>query len=169
MNAKGFFLSLVVILGSACISCGSLAQQSADHSNTGSSSIEGTKAGDLIPYIEAQQKAHVRESTGIYAYQCFTEVDLGRFKADSVHLKLAREARQSPRFRAIVAQLRTLPEEPRKAILAEARSVGHPTWAQLGRITTDGSGQTEAGQVAEKLIAGAIVHATEELLVELDR
>src|SRR6266849_6468635 len=102
MNAKGFFLSSVVILGAACISCGSVAQQSADRSNTESSSIAGAKAGDLISYIEAQQKAYVRESTGIYAYQCFTEVDLGRFKADSVHLRLAREARRSPRFRAIV-------------------------------------------------------------------
>jgi len=169
MNPKGFFLSSVIILGAACINCGSVTQQSADRSDQDSSSTAGTKARDLIPYIEAQQKAHVRESTGIYAYQCFTEVDLGRFKADSVHLKLAREAKGSPRFRAIVAQLKALPEDQRKAILAEARNVGHPTWAQLGHITTDGSGQTEAGQAAEGLIAGALVRMAEELLAELGR
>jgi hypothetical protein len=95
--------------------------------------------------------------------------DLGRFKSDSVHLKSAGQAKRSPRFRAIGAQLKTLPEEQRKAILAEACDAGHLTWAQLGRITTDGSGQTEAGQAAERLIAGAIVHMTEEMLIELDR
>lgn len=168
MKATGLALCLVFTMGIASIGCGSLAEQSTARSDQDSSSTVGVKGRDLISYIGAQQKEHVRESTGIYAYQCFTEVDLRRFRGDSVHLKVAREAKRSPRFRAIVAHLGTLPDAERKALLVEGRGVGHPTWAQLGRITTDGSGQTEAGQTAEGLIAEALVHMAEQMLVEVD-
>jgi hypothetical protein len=164
MNARitcvlGFFA--VTFIG-----CGSIVNQSHDRSDRGSSPTADTRARDLIPYIEAQQKACVRESTGIYAYQCFTDVDLDRFKADSVLLQIARNARRSQRFSNIVARLKSLPEEERNTILAKARGICHPTWAQLGRITTDGSGQTKAGHAAELLIAGALVRTADEMIAQ---
>lgn len=169
MYTRCFVLSLIFIVGLSCAGCGSVAERWTNTADRNSTSTADVGAQDLIPYVGTQQKAHVRESTGIYAYECFTDLDLSRFKADSVHLQVAREAKRSPRFRAIVAQLKALPEGQRKVILVEARNVGHPTWAQLGRITSDGSGQTTAGQAAEELIAGAIVRAAEEVLREPDR
>src|SRR5438874_664320 len=110
MKPTGLALCLVITMGIASIGCGSLAEQSTARSDQDSSSAVGVKARDFISYIGVQQKTHVRESTGIYAYQCFTDVDLRRFREDSVHLKVAREAKRSPRFRAIVAQLSALPD-----------------------------------------------------------
>jgi hypothetical protein len=161
-------IALLFIFGPS-IGCISETEKRADQPNQGSPSFVFVRAQDLIPYIEAQQRAHVRTSTGIYAYQCFTDEDLRRFETNSLHLKIARDSRRTPQLRAIVVQLMAVSQTERRAILTEGRGIGHPTWAQLGRITTDGSGQTDAGYAAERLIARAIVNVAEQMISGSDR
>jgi len=158
---KQFALTVLGLL-TAWLSCSLLCGQSSRDANL--SQAAQLVERDLIQYIKTQQGLHVRLSTGVLAHQCFTDADLDKFVAEGVHLSVARAARRSPSFLAIVVRLGTLSEEQRKLLLADARRFSHPTWAQLRRITEDGSGQTEAGQQAERLISGALVDAAEGIM-----
>jgi hypothetical protein len=59
------------------------------------------------------------------------------------------------KFTTTAQAIRGLPAQQRSEILNRAATIYKPTWAQLGRI--DRSGQTDAGQQAEREIARKIV------------
>ncbi len=61
---------------------------------------------------------------------------------------------------------KTLPKLP-EAVLAEAARIAHPTWAELGRITPDGAGQTEAGAAAERDISLSLVATIRTIIAEI--
>jgi hypothetical protein len=154
----------VVLLGAALAGCG-LAQQPSDSAPAAST---GARAEDLARYIRDEHRRHVRVSTGIYAHQCFTDDDLRKFRAARTAGNVAQTARRSPRFRAIVTAVAALSVELRRSLLSDAALMAHPTWEELGRITTDGSGQTLAGAAAEREISAALVDAAEEIIADAD-
>jgi len=155
-------LRCVVLLGAALVGCG-LAQQPPNSSRAAST---GARAEDLARYIRDEQSRHVRLSRGIYAYQCFTDDDLRKFRAARTAESVAQAARRSPRFRAIVAAVATLSVEQQRSILSDASQLAHPTWEELGRITRDGSGQTVAGATAERELSEVLVKAAKEIMAE---
>lgn len=112
---------------------------------------------DLIDLIERVQRAHVRESTGVLMHQCFTEIDLARFKDSSTHLRAAKAVALTRAFRSVVVTLESMPEIERAGLLERARRVARPTWEEMGYIDTRGRGQTVAGHRAELMIAEAVV------------
>jgi hypothetical protein len=122
------------------------------------------RPADLLDTIRGEQRKNVKKSTGIEADQCFTNVDLERFESAGQPSKVASGLKGSPAFRKLAEEVKKMPPGDRKALLDSARKISHPTWAEQGRITSDGSGQTEAGQRAELLIANAIVDALVELM-----
>jgi hypothetical protein len=150
----------VVLLTAALAGCG-MAQQVAGPSGVVASAVP---AEDLLRYIRDEHRRHVRLSTGTYAYQCFTDDDLRRFHAARAAEDVARAATRSSRFRAIVAAVAALPIDRQRALLSEASQLAHPTWEELGRITSDGSGQTWAGATAEREISQALVNAVREVI-----
>ena len=72
--------------------------------------------------------------------------------------------KEDAQFKAVVEEMRKLPENQRKEVLARARRVCQPTWAEMGYIDKEGNGQTEAGQQAQLLISAAIVDSIEAML-----
>jgi len=127
------------------------------------------KPENLVVYLERSQRQYVRLSTGELAHECFTDADLAQFMRGKVAQGVAAEARASAEFKAIVGSLLALPVTDRTRWLDQARRHYHPTWGQLGRITRDGSGQTDAGQHAERVVAAALTAVAEELLKEKTR
>ena len=125
---------------------------------------EPAKPAHIRDYIVAQQREHIGVSTGVWAHQCFTRDDLETFLRTGKHRATAARLAKSKQFVAIVDALKAMPEAERKTLLEKARHIAHPIWAQLGEIRADGSGQTEAGQRAELLLAGAIVDEMERAL-----
>lgn len=123
------------------------------------------KPENLAAYVENVQRQYVRLSWGELAHECFTDLDLRRFEMAGVVPTVTSAARRSAEFAGIVAALKALPPDEKARWLNEARRHYHPTWAELGRITRDGSGQSWAGQRAEKLIASSIVDVVEEFLM----
>ena len=122
------------------------------------------KSESLVVYIVRVQRQYVRMSYGEESYECFTALDIQHFEAEKIAATISAEARQSVDLAGIAAALKALPAEERARRLDEARRHYHRTWAEIGRITSDGSSQTWAGQRAEKLIAAAVVSAVEEIL-----
>jgi hypothetical protein len=122
------------------------------------------EAEDLIRIIRRVQKQNIRESTGEYDFECFTDRDYARFVQSGKPLQIVRNLKRSQCFLAVIEKVKALPEGERKQLLQSAREVCHPTWGELGRIAKDGSGQTWAGQKAELLLAGAIVDVAQGLL-----
>ncbi|MEO0248494.1 MAG: hypothetical protein ABIN58_02900 [candidate division WOR-3 bacterium] len=116
----------------------------------------------LREIIEEQQRKNVRESYGIWAHQCFTDDDLNQFISSGQAARIALSLKGSKQFMAVVSALKKLPAKQRQKLLGSCRRPLRKTWAQLGRISSEG--QTEAGQQAEKLIADAIVDLVEELI-----
>jgi len=113
----------------------------------------------LVDLVRWQQHKHVRASTGILAFECFTDDDYRAFVSEKRPASIVERLRKASDFAEIVTALRTLPRERLLAELRAARRIARPTWAQMGFIDRQGRGQTEAGQAAELLIAGAIVGA----------
>jgi len=109
----------------------------------------------LIALIKQQQRVHVRESWGEWDYQCFTWDDLRWFQKEDVPAEITKKLAKDAKFAAIVRGIKEMKPAERNKLLKRASRTYKPTWAQLGRITR--AGQTDAGQEAERLIAGAIV------------
>jgi len=128
---------------------------------------DSSAAGDLARYIREEQSRHVRLSTGIYAHECFTDENYLAFRSAHTAANIAQTARRSARFRVVAAAIARLPSDRREAALAQAARIAHPTWAELGHITPDGSGQTEAGAAAERDISTAVVAAAREIIAEI--
>jgi len=98
----------------------------------------------------------VRESSGTYAYECFTDADYAEFQKNKVAEKTAVELMGKPDMQAAMAALRKLPASDAGKLLEQWRQPLHKTWAELGMISA--AGQTEAGQRAEIDIANAIIN-----------
>ena len=117
---------------------------------------------DLIPYIQSMEKAEIRESWGEQAGECFTWVDYDAFVHDRRPAVVAGKLKASPRFQKLAELIRPMPQADRERLLARARGTARPTWAMIGRISTEGT--TDAGRKAGLLLASAITDAVEELL-----
>ena len=109
----------------------------------------------LITLVKSVQRRYVRDSFGTNADQCFTDVDLATFRKNRTVEQIVKELSGSRRMTAIVSELKSMPVVRQEEILDKANSTFKATWAQLGKI--DRAGQTEAGQIAEREIAEAIV------------
>lgn len=124
--------------------------------------LPNRSAYSLISVIKIEQKARVKESRGERSSECFTEQDLNNFHNFQVTDKITRSLRQNKTFLDVVRLLKKMPAGDQEKILDEASRTYKPTWSQIGKV--DPSGQTEAGQRAEKEIAEAIVTLVRELL-----
>ena len=112
--------------------------------------------------IGRQQAKHVRESFGQAAHECFTSSDLELFRERRTPMQIGLAVARLSEFHSIVKELASLPSAERGRLLAGLRRPLRPTWAELGRITR--RGQTDAGNLAERLIADAIVDLVEQVL-----
>jgi len=122
-----------------------------------------SKAGEaLIAFVKSIQIKNVKVSTAPDAAHCFTDLDLDKFRKDRRAETVAAAAMASAEGREVVTLLRNLSSADRASLLEQARKISRPTWAQVGRITPDGSGQTDAGQQAEQQIAEQIVNLISE-------
>jgi hypothetical protein len=122
------------------------------------------KPENLGVFVYRVQRQYVRLSVGELAHECFTDADLRRFEKSGVVAKVTAAAKGSAELAGIAAALKALPRGEQTRWLEGARRHYHPTWAELGRIARDGSGQSWAGQRAERAIALAIVAVVEEIM-----
>jgi hypothetical protein len=115
----------------------------------------------LVDVVRWQQRANVKESTGKWAYQCFTDDDFAVFLASRVPSRVAATLSRAPDFQVVARALAGLPPVQLAAAFTRARLTARFTWRQMGFVDPAGGGQTEAGHNAELLIARAIVDAFE--------
>lgn len=153
---------LIIQRIAAVVFAGCCLARSPDAAALGSSASD-----DLARYIREEQRRHVRLSTGIYSHECFTDENYRTFRAAHTASDIAQAAKHSARFRALAAAIAQLPSDRRELVLAQAMRIAHATWTELGRITPDGSGQTEAGAAAERDISAALVAAAREIIAEI--
>lgn len=116
---------------------------------------------DLLRIIKSEQQAEVRESTGVFSGQNFSDDDLKKFREDNTPRSVAERLRHNGHFIDVVLAIKRMEPGAREKLLAEGMRTYKKTWAQLGRIGPEG--QTEAGQEAERLIAKAVVNLVKEL------
>jgi hypothetical protein len=145
------FISIFVLNGAAC-DCGEASFDPAS-----------LKPETLRDLIAEQQKKYIRPSFN--EYDCFTEVDYQRFVADRQPAKIAAELQRcSKRFQAVVALITELPKDEQPKLLNSCRKPLRPTWREMGRISSTGDGNTEAGNLAERNVADAIADLVEQIL-----
>lgn len=116
----------------------------------------------LIQTIKQQQQMHVGDSWGTQDWQCFTDQEYRMFKAQNVPGWITSQLRKDEAFITLVAEIRKMDVRQRNSMLARAARTYKPTWRQQGHISR--SGQTVAGQLAERDIAVAIVRLVKEML-----
>lgn len=142
----------------------------------GNSNANGS-AGDLasisperlIDIIKEAQKANVRASTGVDSYNSYTNDDLTQFTDRKRPEAIAMEESRSREFHAVVLVVKRMPPIDREGLLRAAIQPLRPTYAELGRVVSDGSGQTDAGQRAELLVAEAIVDEMQRMLKKSEK
>ncbi len=122
----------------------------------------GAKPEQLILIIQEQQSENVRESYGELAHQCFTDDDLTRFVQTKTPETITDSLKRDPQFLDVVLAIRVMQPGQRAELLKSVNRPLRPTFGALGRISREG--QTEAGQKAEVMIAGAIVNLVKELV-----
>ena len=115
----------------------------------------------LIDIIKAQQRKYVRESSGPFAYQSFTEDDLKAFRASNIRNAIVSDLKHDNEFIGVVLKIKEMDPTERQALLTKSSQTFHPTWAELHKISPEG--QTEAGQAAEREIATIIVNLVRDL------
>jgi hypothetical protein len=114
----------------------------------------------LINFIKNKQNKYVRKSYS--ENDCFTDVDLKNFKANKIPAKVVSELRTDKRFLQLIEEIKKISVEEREKLFANGLKTFANTWAENGRI--DSTGQTDAGQEAQKLICAAIVNLTKQLV-----
>jgi hypothetical protein len=127
----------------------------------GLAAAENTAADKLQALIVREQGKNVKKSTGIYAYNCFTDDDLARFRESKRAEKIVEGLRTDPEFKAIVSALAEMPERARAEVLAKARKIAMPTFAMVGYVDPSGKSQTDAGRSAQLDISVAICDAVQ--------
>ncbi len=116
---------------------------------------------ELIKIIKEKQSRHVKQSYGTQAYESFTENDLKRFEEANIPLKIKRELKKDSRFLNIILSIKKLSPSGRQELVELAFSTYKRTWGEIGRISKDG--QTDAGQLAEKMVSMEITNLVIEL------
>lgn len=111
----------------------------------------------LTDVVRWQQLAQVKQSTGELHFEAFTWIDLHRFHRNAEHDRIAATLTRSPDFQEITQALRGLPPEQLRIALDSAASLARPTWRSMGYIDRSGHGQTEAGHIADLMVADAVV------------
>lgn len=91
----------------------------------------------------------------VEAQQNFGAADLEKFHSKRVFTRITDELKADPHFKALALAIRALPVAERDNILRDADANYRPAWKKIGKI--DPSGQTEAGQQAERELAETIV------------
>ncbi len=118
-------------------------------------------AGRLVDIITEQQHRDVKQSYGELASQCFTDKDLEAFMRHGTAAKAAEVLKRDNRFIETVLAIKRLSPADRQDLLNTCSQLARPTWAELGRISSEG--QTDAGHKAELMIATSIVNQVREL------
>lgn len=118
----------------------------------------------LIEFIKQKQHFYIGESTGEEAWQCVTWDDLQMFRADVASGGIPKEIKADKEFHVVAEGIGELTSSQRNVAYARARRTYKPTWAQIGGISA--RGQTVAGQIAERELAGLIVDLAQEYLTK---
>jgi hypothetical protein len=121
------------------------------------------KPAKLVEVVRAAQHENVRESYGLWANECVTDLDLADFTRSGKAARIADELSRAKAFLDAVSELKALDQGAREAVYAEARKPLRPTWEQQGR-RPNRDGQTEAGQREEILIAAEVVKRAQQTL-----
>jgi hypothetical protein len=135
-------------------------QQSAPPSLTGEPPAVDPET--LITTIRKKERDNVRESWGIRSDQCFTDVDLEKFKKRNAPAQVSAELQRDNGFIDVVLAIKAMLPNERQKLIDRAARTYHKTWAELALDPATTSpeqlraGQTEAGQQAERMIAETI-------------
>jgi hypothetical protein len=121
---------------------------------------------DLIKIIKDQQASYVKESWGTEGYQCFTDVDYNNFINSKIPEKVLINLKKDNKFIDVVLAIKQMPSSKWQELKELCLKTYKPTWAEQGSISR--SGQTDAGQKAEKMIAQTVVKLVVELLNKTD-
>jgi len=181
MKSLHILLTLAILFAGANTSMGQLFRRhrSAGWSGTDVSVSRSQRLGrndagaatpqesQLIQIIRKQQALHVGDSWGEQDWQCFDWSDWQQFVVNNIPRQVTAYLSQDAHFQKLVAEIQELDAGQRQRMLARAGRTYRPTWAQLGRISTEG--QTEAGQLAERRIAQAIVELLERKPARTER
>jgi hypothetical protein len=144
-------------------------QSKPEHVETLPESGPTEKPEKLLDIIVSQQRSNVKESWGVYAFQCFTQDDLQQLIRSGTPRQIADELKKDDEFIDVVRAIRALPPSERLRLLDRALGTYRRTWAQLGLDPTKSpeselrKATTDSGQVAEKLISEAIVDLVKDL------
>lgn len=126
---------------------------------------QNSAADKLTALIVREERKNVKKSTGIYAYNCFTDDDLARFRESGRVQKIVEGLKNDAQFKAVVAAVAELSESGRAEVLAKARKTAQPTYAMTGFIDPSGNSQTDAGRTAQLEIAAAICDSVQAAIV----
>ncbi len=113
------------------------------------------------------QKKYVGVSCGKWAYQCFTWDDSAYFKATQIPAKIKNDLTKDASFIDLIVSLKQMPAHIWPSLRQKGLRTFKPTWSQLGKISCEG--QTDAGQIAEKAVAGAVVRAADKLIKKSEK
>jgi hypothetical protein len=116
---------------------------------------------ELLEIIKSQQKVEVKESRGESASQNFNREDLAAFKKKNVPKVVKERLRHDSHFIDVVLAIKQMEPTPRQNLLNTGLQTYKKTWAELGKVSSEG--QTDTGQEAEQMIAKAIVDLVKEL------
>ncbi len=120
---------------------------------------QNSAADGLATLITREETKNIKRSTGIYAYNCFTNDDLAWFRKSRRVQKIVDVLKDDALFKAVVAAIAELPDPARAELLAKGRKIAQPTYAMVGYVDSSGKSQTDAGRTAELEIAAAICDA----------
>jgi hypothetical protein len=122
-----------------------------------------------IEYLRTIQVKHVKRSTGTYDYNAFTDANLEAFRNTKRAETAVQGVEKDAKFRAIVDSLALMGAAERRSALDAVRKAATPTFAECGGVQSDGSCQTDAGQMAERLIGAKFADKLEAALAARQR
>ena len=131
---------------------------------TPASDIPTIKPERLLEIITSAQLYYIPASIGEEDFESFTDDEFVEFIDSGAPKNIANRIARQKVFVAIAFNLKRLDPIERDDLLIEAEGLHRPTFAQLGRIPRDGSGQTDAGSRAELAVARAIVSEVKQFL-----
>lgn len=121
------------------------------HSN-GAANLQAVQK-KLNDFIKEQQLYYIDRS---YSEQeCFTDSDLASFEYWQEYVQL--EIIDDERMDSMATEIKTLSPADQERLFDQALQVYSPTWGEMGYIDPNGTGQTQAGQDAEKALTEMIV------------
>jgi hypothetical protein len=115
----------------------------------------------LIEIIKREQHDSVRESYGELRGQNFSDDDFASFMKQRKIASITERLRTGGEFLDVVLAIKRMPAADRQKLLDQGSNTYKQTWAELGKV--DKTGQTTAGQKAERMIAEVIVNLVKDL------